>query len=101
MEERDSGIPRLGEEERLWNHMKVEDMKVLLEIASKQPLDANALPPADVVTDDGQNLVRRDVWDANHICNYDVQLGVEQGDTEPECDPDAPPPQQPNPPPGN
>jgi hypothetical protein len=92
-------LPQAGQEEKLWNHIKVEDMKVLLQIAAGERLDVNPpLPPADIVTDDGQNLVKRDVWDTRYVCNYDVLQGLEQADTEPECDPDAPPPQQPTPP---
>ena len=80
-------LPTAGQEEKLWNHLKVEDMKVLIEHAVGTVARANELPPADVLTQDAQNIYRYERWDRNHVTNYDVLQGLEDELGAPECDP--------------
>jgi len=90
-------MPMAGQEEKLWNHLKVEDMKVLRQRANddkeisfspgSQAPGEHDLPPADMLTQDAQNIYRYERWDRNHVTNYDVLQGLEDELDAPECDP--------------
>lgn len=83
-QENNSALPASGDEERLWTHLKVEDMKRLLSLSRDNDGSTMAsyyvddLPPSDTALDDGTGIVMPRRWENDHR-PYNWETGVDPG----------------------
>lgn len=83
-QETNASLPASGDEERLWTHLKVEDMKRLISLCRDSgggtlaSYDADDLPPGDTALDDGTGIVMPRRWENDHR-PYNWETGVDPG----------------------